>query len=78
MLLYKSDVGVYTYGASANTGGLGAVRPHALQKLTANSVTNYTYDANGNLTSASAGKYRSVSVNSFNLTLPSKPVSLAE
>ncbi len=63
MLLYKSDVGVYTYGASGN----GTTRPHALQKLTGTAVTSYAYDANGNLTSASGGKYRSVSYNSFNL-----------
>ncbi|MEO8298514.1 MAG: hypothetical protein ABI574_11970 [Burkholderiales bacterium] len=44
MLLYKSDVGVYTYG----TQGAGAVRPHALLKMTGASVTNYAYDANGN------------------------------
>lgn len=66
MLLNKSDVGVYTYGAS----GPGAVRPHALQSMAAangGGTTNYQYDANGNLISTTAGKYRTVSYTSFNL-----------
>ena len=63
MLLYKSDVGVYAYGQQNTLG----VKPHALQSMTAASATTYTYDANGNLTSASAGKYRSISYTSFNL-----------
>jgi RHS repeat-associated protein len=65
MLLYKSDVGNYVYGAQATAG----VRPHALQSVIgAAATTNYDgYDANGNLTSASAGKYRAVSYTSFNL-----------
>ena len=64
MLLNKSDVGVYTYSAN----GLGAVRPHALQSVTDTAgTTSYQYDANGNLTGASGGKYRTVSYTSFNL-----------
>jgi RHS repeat-associated protein len=65
MLLAKSDVGVYTYGAS----GPGAARPHALLSVaaTAGGTTNYIYDANGNLISANGGKYRSVAYTSFNL-----------
>ena len=64
MLLNKSDVGVYAYSAN----GPNAVRPHALQSLTdANGVTNYGYDANGNLVTASGGKYRTVNYTSFNL-----------
>ncbi len=63
MLLYKSDVGNYAYGAQ----GAGAVRPHALQSVTGSVTTGYQYDADGNLTSASAGKYRSVSYTSFRL-----------
>jgi len=63
-LLYRSDVGVYGYGPA----GPGAVRPHALQSTSSNgSSTTYGYDANGNLTSASAGKYRSIAYTSFNL-----------
>jgi len=63
MLLYKSDVGVYGYGAQATAG----VKPHALLSVSGASTTNYTYDANGNLVTASAGKYRSISFTSFNL-----------
>ena len=61
MLLYKSDTGNYAYPAQAG------VRPHALQSLASASTTSYTYDANGNLTTASAGKYRSLTYTSFNL-----------
>jgi RHS repeat-associated protein len=64
MLLNKSDVGVYAYGAS----GPNAIRPHALQSMTDTSgATSYGYDANGNLVTASGGKYRTVSYTSFNL-----------
>lgn len=63
MLLYKSDVGVYSYGAQA-TGG---VKPHALQSVAGASATSYSYDANGNLIAATAGKYQSISYTSFNL-----------
>ncbi|MDR7335406.1 RHS repeat-associated core domain-containing protein [Roseateles asaccharophilus] len=63
MLLSKSDVGIYTYPTA------GSARPHALATLTAldNSVTTYGYDDAGNLTSASDGKYRSITYTSFNL-----------
>ena len=63
MLLYKSDVGNYTYGAQ-NTAG---VRPHALLKVTGTTGANYGYDANGNLASADGGKYRNITYTSFNL-----------
>jgi RHS repeat-associated protein len=64
MLLYKSDVGNYVYGAQ-NTPG---IRPHALQRLVGSAgTTTYTYDANGNLRTADAGKYRSIAYTSFNL-----------
>ncbi|MEF7613631.1 RHS repeat-associated core domain-containing protein [Aquincola sp. MAHUQ-54] len=63
MLLYKSDVGLYTYGAQATAG----VRPHALQRVVGANNVDYGYDLNGNLQSASGGKYRSVSYTSFNL-----------
>jgi len=62
-LLYKSDVGVYTYPGS----GAGAVRPHLVASVAGASGTIYTPDANGNVTAASGGKYRSVSYTSFNL-----------
>jgi RHS repeat-associated protein len=69
MLLNKSDVGAYAYGASGN----GAVRPHALLTMTPNTAggggaaVSYVYDANGNLTSATGGKYRTIAYTSFNL-----------
>ncbi|HYD79579.1 MAG TPA: RHS repeat-associated core domain-containing protein [Paucimonas sp.] len=63
MLLYKSDVGVYSYGAQ----GAGATRPHALQSVAGAFSASYTYDANGNVKTASNGAWRSVSYTSFNL-----------
>lgn len=63
MLLSKSDVGSYTYPTA------GSARPHALATLNAvdGSTTTYQYDDAGNLTSASNGKYRSITYTSFNL-----------
>src|SRR5436190_22437973 len=63
MLLYKSDVGNYTYGAQATAN----VRPHPLQSVAGAINASYTYDANGNLKTATAGKYRSIDYTSFNL-----------
>jgi RHS repeat-associated protein len=63
MTLYKSDVGVYSYGAQ-NTAG---VKPHALQSVAGAFNASYLYDANGNLTNASAGKYSTIAYTSFNL-----------
>lgn len=55
-ITYKSDQGFYTYGSS---------RPHAVTDVPGTITTNnYTYDANGNLTS---GAGRSVTWNSFNM-----------
>ena len=59
-LLYKTDVGVYSYTAS----GLNMPRPHAVNAVSANT---YTYDPNGNLITVSGGKYRSIAYTSFNL-----------
>nr|WP_276597615.1 RHS repeat-associated core domain-containing protein [Pelomonas aquatica] len=64
MLLYKSDVGNYTYNAQG--GGAGS-HPHALQSVAGAGSTSYTFDANGNLSTASDGKYRALSYTSFNL-----------
>jgi RHS repeat-associated protein len=61
MLKSKSDVGTYTYPTQA--GGVGS-KPHAVQNVAG---TTYGYDANGNLTSATAGPYRSIAYTSFNL-----------
>lgn len=63
LLLYKSDVGNYSYP----TQGVANGRPHALAGITGALTGSYGYDLNGNLTSASAGKYRTVSYTSFNL-----------
>ena len=63
MLLYKSDVGNFSYGAQGN----GSVRPHALVGVSGAVNTSNGYDANGNLTSATGGKYRSIAYTSFNL-----------
>ncbi|MBT9493301.1 MAG: RHS repeat-associated core domain-containing protein, partial [Paucibacter sp.] len=63
MVLSKSDVGAYSYGPQ----GAGQVRPHALQSVDGSVKTNYSYDHNGNLVSASDGKYRSIAYTSFNL-----------
>ena len=61
MLLYKTDAGNYSYGAS----GPGAVRPHTLQTLAGNGSTSYSVDANGNITGASGGKYTTLTYTSF-------------
>jgi RHS repeat-associated protein len=63
MLLFKSDVGIYTYGAQGVTNG----RPHAVQRVEGAHNSSYTYDWNGNITGATGGKYRSVAYTSFNL-----------
>lgn len=63
MLLYKSDVGIYSYAAQGTANG----QPHALRSVSGLHAGSYTYDLNGNLTTASVGKYRSVAYTSFNL-----------
>ncbi|MBB5383016.1 MULTISPECIES: RHS repeat-associated core domain-containing protein [unclassified Janthinobacterium] len=60
-ILYKSDVGIYTYPAQ----GPGALRPHA--PLTVGGSQPYGYDDNGNMISSSQGNYRKISYTSFNL-----------
>lgn len=63
-LLYKSDVGNYSYPSF----GAGSVRPHAVAQVSmAHETRVYGYDANGNAVSASAGPWRSISYTSFNL-----------
>ena len=63
MLLYKSDVGVYSYPGA----GTGVVRPHAVQSVAGSYAASYLYDANGNAQSASAGAWRGITYTSFNL-----------
>jgi RHS repeat-associated protein len=64
-LLYKSDVGNYEYP----TFGVNSVKPHAVSRVAGGSAgtIGYTYDNSGNMTSATGGKYSSVSYTSFNL-----------
>jgi RHS repeat-associated protein len=62
-ILYKSDVGVYSYGAQ----GANAVRPHAVQSIEGAAANSYGFDANGNIASATAGKYRGITYTGFNL-----------
>lgn len=63
MLLFKSDVGTYAYPAA----GAGVARPHAVQSVSGPYSASYTYDANGNAKTASAGAWRNVTYTSFNL-----------
>ncbi|HJQ08165.1 MAG TPA: RHS repeat-associated core domain-containing protein [Candidatus Saccharimonadales bacterium] len=58
-ITYKSDVGSYTYPAS----GIGSIRPHAVTQVAGVLQNNYTYDANGNMTS---GGGRTITYTSFN------------
>lgn len=63
MLLYKSDVGVYSYPAQGVVSG----KPHALQSVVGTVNASFTYDLNGNLITSTGGKYRTVEYTSFNL-----------
>jgi len=68
-LLYKGDVGNYEYPLYGNSGGVSNPKPHAVSRVvgTTFGTVDYGYDANGNMVTASGGKYRSVSYTSFNL-----------
>lgn len=63
LLLGKSDVGNYSYPSQ----GPGVAHPHALQNVAGAFNSSYTYDANGNLKTATDGAYRAISYTSFNL-----------
>ena len=63
MLLFKNDVGAYAYPSA----GVGVARPHAVQSVSGAYAASYTYDANGNARTASAGAWRNVIYTSFNL-----------
>ncbi len=63
MLLFKNDVGAYAYPPA----GAGVARPHAVQSVSGAYAASYTYDANGNAKTASAGAWRNVTYTSFNL-----------
>lgn len=61
LLLYKSDVGIYSYPAQ----GAGSIRPHAVRAITGALSATYTADLNGNITGATAGKYTTLTYTSF-------------
>lgn len=63
MLLYKSDVGVYSYAQQ----GVAMGQPHALRSISGSHNSTYTYNRVGNLVTASGGKYRDIKYTSFNL-----------
>jgi RHS repeat-associated protein len=71
MLLYNSDVGNYSYPVQglANGNPTGSVAPHALQTISGGTLGSraYGYTLNGNVESASAGKWASVAYTSFNV-----------
>jgi len=60
-LLYKSDVGTYSYKVQ------GAAQPHAVQSIAGAVNAGYTYDANGNMITATGGKFAKIDYTSFNL-----------
>ncbi|HMH16545.1 MAG TPA: RHS repeat-associated core domain-containing protein [Burkholderiales bacterium] len=61
-IIYKSDVGVYGYGAPCGA----RTCPHAVANVSGTVNASYTYDANGNLT---YGASRTLTYTSFNLPL---------
>lgn len=68
-LLYKSDVGNYSYPAYGNNAGVTRLRPHGVTQVSGTSfgTVAYGYDANGNVVTADGGKWRSIAYTSFNL-----------
>lgn len=58
MMLYRSDVGAYRYGAQ----GAGQTLPHAPRQIGA---ITFDHDLAGNVKTASGGKYRSLAYTSF-------------
>jgi RHS repeat-associated protein len=59
-ILHRSDVGHYSYRPS------GSATPHAVYAVRGAVNVDYTYDGVGNMRTASAGAYQSVTYNSFN------------
>ncbi len=66
-VLRKSDVGNYEYPAFGSEGNVTRPRPHAVTRVQGSVQRSYTYDANGNVTSAGGSKYAQISYTSFNL-----------
>lgn len=60
-LLFKSDVGTYTYKPQ------GGVQPHAVQSVAGAVTASYSYDANGNMITGTGGAYSKIDYTSFNL-----------
>ncbi|MYM28511.1 hypothetical protein GTP58_09270 [Duganella sp. CY15W] len=60
-LLYKTDVGTYSYRTQ------GGTQPHAVQSIAGAVTASYTYDANGNMITGSGGAYSKIDYTSFNL-----------
>lgn len=60
-LLYKTDVGIYSYKPQ------GGTQPHAVQNIAGTVTASYTYDANGNMVTGSGGAYSKIDYTSFNL-----------
>lgn len=59
-ILTRSDVGYYVYGPS------GGERPHAVHAVRGTLDADYSYDDAGNMRTASAGAYKSITYNGFN------------
>lgn len=60
-LRFKTDVGIYSYPAA------GSARPHAVASIEGPAANVFGYDDNGNMITASTGKYRRIGYTSFDL-----------
>lgn len=60
-MTFKTDVGTYHYPQP------GGSKPHAVTSITGVAPNVYGYDLNGNLNTATAGKYKNIAYTSFNL-----------
>ena len=63
LLLYKSDVGSYTYPTQGVANGV----PGGVHTISGAHSSTYTYDRNGNMATASGGKYRTLAFTSFDM-----------
>ncbi len=60
-ILYKSDVGIFAYGAA------GGAHPHMPVSLANSVFTSFTPDASGNVVTATGGKYQNMSYTGFDM-----------